>query len=154
MNCNQMHSVPFILHMIRSHDSGTNQALILFLWRNIFFHVNFAFLLLQGGISKQVLQWIRLQTEPLLFLINDQCTTCDMTDQTLHINNAYVNHCAVAKLFFCLSNSILLPVSFQSLIHLHNDHDGIDCYLQQHNENITAAFFNLNYNNYYIISLL
>lgn len=43
MNCNQMHSVPFILHVIISHDSGANQALILFLWRNIFFHVDFFF---------------------------------------------------------------------------------------------------------------
>lgn len=105
MNCSQMHSVPFVLHMIISHGSGADQALIPFLWKNIFFHVGFfSFLLLQGGISKQVLQWIRLQAKPLLFLINDQCTTCDMTDQTLHINNSYVNHCAVAKLFFCLSN--------------------------------------------------
>lgn len=105
--------------------------------------LTFSFLLLQGGISKQVLQWVRLQTEPLLFLINDQCTTCDMTDQTLHINNGYVNHCAVAKFFFLLSSGILSPVSFQSLI---------DCCLQQHNEK-KWSFFTLNYN-YYIISLL
>lgn len=37
MNCSQMHSVPFILHMIISHGSDANQALIPFLWRNIFF---------------------------------------------------------------------------------------------------------------------
>lgn len=56
-----------------------------------------------------------------------------MTDLTLHISNGYVNHCAVTNLFFCLSNGILLSVSFQSLIKLYNDHDGTDCYLQQHN---------------------
>lgn len=104
--------------------------------------LTFSFLLLQGGISKQVLQWIRVQTEPLLFLLNDQCTTSDMTDPTLHINNGYVNHCAVARVFFCLSNGILSPISFQCLIHLYSlDHDDIDCYSQQHNENITPAFF-------------
>lgn len=114
------------LNLSHAHKSGcgANQTLILFLWRNLF-HVHISFPLLQGGISKQVLQRIRLQTEPVLFLINDQCSACYMTDQTLHIDNGYVNHCTVAVIFL---SEILLSVSFQSLINLQNDHDGFDCY--------------------------
>lgn len=87
-----------LTHDYKSYGSSANQTLILFLWRDLFY-VDISFPLLQGGISKQVLQWIRLQTEPFFFLFNDQCSTCYMTDQTLHIDNGYVNHCTVAVSF-------------------------------------------------------
>lgn len=41
MNYIQMHSVPFLLHMIIGHGAGPTQALILFLWRKRFFHADF-----------------------------------------------------------------------------------------------------------------
>lgn len=52
---------------------------------------------LQGGVPEQVLQWIGLQAEPFLILLSDQCTSCYMTHQTVHINNSYAKHCTIAS---------------------------------------------------------